>query len=116
MYTDEILSVASSFCGGDKEILETLCISAENELTARLKSGSVNEDFKNTFITAAAFLAAAMYYEVSDGDGVTSYSVGNVSVNREGNGVNYKNLRSQTEIMMAPYINDGGFSFKRVKG
>ena len=120
MYTDEIFAVASAFCGAENETLRPICAVAEKEITGKLSDGVSPGDCSETLIVAAALLAVSIYGQVlSGGSEAASFSAGDVSVtNKSGGSIasagNY--LRSQAELMMAPYIDDNGFSFLGVRG
>ena len=112
------MTSASVFCGDSTELLGKLCDAAEAEIRLRLKDGTQPEDFLESFVTASAFLASAMFFELTPTN-TSSCKIGNVSFGGMGAGGGLeiaKALRSRAEVLMAPHMQDGGFSFVRVRG
>lgn len=113
---EDIYSAARDICGTDEGngLVERLCLAAYSEFSRRLKDGITPEDCKESFVTACALFASAMYLDtVSAGEG--SYTAGQVSVSAPG-GDGTKALKAQAESMLAPYIADDGFEFIGVRG
>ena len=119
MYEAEILGAAVAMLGSEPESLSAFCTAAEAELTYRLRPGVSPSDCKDPFITAAAFLALSYFESASAAGGVSGFKVGDISVTKrtgDRTAVTGRELRNQAEIIMMPYIGDGGFGFMGVRG
>lgn len=115
MYAEDIYTAASAICGEKSELLGLLCTAAEEELQFRLKKDVDIKSIEQLFIASAAMLAASMYGETVADMGVSSYSVGSVSVScRENTGSSA--LRTRAEAILSGYIEDSGFEFVGVDG
>ena len=101
-------------------VLRAVCASAAAELESRLRKGVSSEEIQELFVTAAGMLALSMFIELdgAPGDGVGSFSAGNVSVRLDGGAVSASaaNLRKYAEHMLAAYLDGGGFEFMGVRG
>ena len=116
MFTEEIYENALLINGGESEQLLTFCQAAEREFTTRLRAGITPEMCSETLITASAMLAVSMLNCVKSGtDDVIAYKAGDVEVRRGENGKSVGELRRQAEMLMYPYIDDGGFCFMGVE-
>lgn len=122
-YTNEdIQHLAVNFMDDDtknrsKSILPAVCRSAEAELKSRLKYGVSVDSIEDSFISAAAVLAAAMCMDLSCAcnGAVESFKAGNLEVSL-GEAAPSAGLRRQAECILRPYIGDGGFGFLGVDG
>ena len=99
---------------GESQELSLLCAAAVEELKGCLKPGITPEDCGEAFALGAAWLALAGL-EVSD-SGVESFTAGAVSVRRKDGSLRQKALRLQALQVMKPYMADGGFVFRGVRG
>ena len=82
---ERILELALALGGGeDRALLPPLCAAAERAWLARLREGVTAEDCGEALPCAAAFTAAADL--AAGGDGVASFSAGDISVRLEGGG------------------------------
>ena len=110
----EIIATAQVFAGAvsdaERSVLERLCAGAEAGLRARLREGLTPEDCYDSFVCAAAWLALSGLQSTKSE--VESFSAGNLTVKRAPGAANC--LSMQAELMMAPYLKDGGFQFRRV--
>lgn len=101
---DDVCRIACTLCPTLSEeqtaVLSTLCSAAEGELRQNLRSGIEPEDCRDSFCCAAAWLALERFAAGADSDGISGFTVGNVSVNRSGG----TELRRQALQMMAPYL------------
>ena len=121
--TDEIYQTAAVFApaGTDEQMLRRLCRAAEQAVAARLRAGVTGYDCHDSFVCAAAWIAVS-YLPQSAGAGkqVRSFTVGEVSVTEtEAASVSGAAacLRTQAELLMAPYCaSGGGFAFLGVRG
>lgn len=115
--TDQILSLAMALMhvdGGERELLEYLCSLAEEELRAALRPG-VNAEACPAFGVGAAWLALSYLAAARETERVKRFSAGDLSVER-GEGGGSGELRRLSERAMAPYVVDGGFAFRGVRG
>lgn len=112
---DDVLSLACSYVQAgeeDREVLTRLCAAADARLRKSLRKGIAPEDCADSFICAAAMLAAADFSAVSAAFGARSFTAGPVSVSLTDEKV-CKSLREQAGILMAPYCQDA-FCFLEV--
>ena len=95
--------------------LEVLCTAAASSLKARLREGLTPEDCEADFIASASLMALAALAGVSSDVPVEQITAGDFTI-RKG-ALSYDAaancLRSQAELMMAPYLKDR-FSFRGV--
>lgn len=116
---EAIYTMACSFAGTLSQeqagALKTLCMAAETELRLRLRPGLAPDDCGENFICAAAWLALAGFAAGSSCDGVSSFSAGEMRVQKEKTAAAGQALRAQAEQIMAPYIQDS-FTFVGVPG
>lgn len=121
--TEEILALAATLCRPaeeQRELLRLLCTAAEKELTAKLKAGVTADSCGESFLCAAALLAAADFRGMTacSGDAM-SFTAGSVSVSTGGSSETAKSgslLRRQAKRLLTGYISDDGFAFQGVKG
>lgn len=90
--------------------LRVLCGGTAAALERQLKNGLHPEDCKADFIAGASLLAVAALSDVRDGEPWEQISLGNVNFRRKTGDAAGNCLRSQAELMIAPYLKDG-FSF-----
>ena len=116
MYAEDIYTAASAICGESSELLGLLSAAAEEELLYRLKKDVDVKSIEPLFIASAAMLAASMYVGVSD-SGVKKYTAGSVSVEYGGENLpSSEVLRKRSELLLAGYLDGGGFDFVGVNG
>lgn len=107
-FFDDILSLTCTYVQAgeeDMEALRRLCMAAQARLESRLRKDITAEDCCDSFICAAAMLAAADFSAVSAAFGAKSFTAGPVSVSKE-DAKACKNLREQAALLMAPYCED----------
>ena len=113
--TERIMALAGTLGKVEEsEGLRALCEAAQAELGGLLKPGVTPEDCGEAFVLGAAWLALAGL-EVSD-SGVESFTAGAVSIRRKDGSLRQKALRLQALQVMKPYMTDGGFVFRGVRG
>lgn len=95
------------------QMLQVLCQSAVNHLTARLRPGLTPEDCKADFVAAASLYALAALSEIDDVSQLQRMQIGDVTVQRGSANAAASCLRNQAELMMGPYL-VGKFSFRGV--
>ena len=98
---------------GQEEALEALCQAAWTRLAGRLREGVSPEDCGEAFSLACAWTALA---GLETGGGVERFTAGSVSIQTGGGGARAAALREQAEEILAPWLADGGFSFRGVPG
>ena len=111
--TEQVLSqakfMAQEMTDADQQLLEVVCQAAVSSLEARLRENVTPQDCLSDFVTAAGMYALAAMTDIGDWSGVEQLTAGDVTVRRGNNGAaNY--LRSQAELLMAPYLKSG-FAF-----
>ena len=92
--------------------LEILCEAALAELRRRLRPGVTEADCGEALPLAGAFLALA---GLEEGGEVERFSAGDLTI-QTGGAERSANLRRQAERVLAPWLNDGGFVFRGVRG
>ena len=111
------LALAAAGEGADRTLLEPLCAAAERAWLARLREGVTAEDCGEALPCAAAFTAAADL--AAGGDGVASFSAGDISVRLEGGGERAgraESLRQAAERLMEPFVRAEGLWAQGVEG
>lgn len=117
---EKILSLALAVSGAgeaERPLLEMLCDAAETFWKGRLRDGVTVENCLESFCCAAAFTAAAEL-AAGQGGGVSSFTVGAVSVKGCGgmeSAARAAALRETAERLMEPYAAVSGFCFKGVR-
>lgn len=115
----ELALNVSSVSDEDEPLLKSLCQSAEEAWTARLRDGISPADCKGAFPCAVAFTAAAHLAAARSNGTVASFSAGSVSVQgrscaeqcalRDG-------LRQTAEQLMAPFVSPSAACLRRTPG
>lgn len=106
--------------GTDEQMLRSLCCAAAQTITARLRPGVTVDDCHDSFVCAASWIAVSYLPEGAQAKQVQSFTVGEVSVTAGTSAVTSGAaacLRTQAELLMAPYCaSGGGFAFLGVRG
>lgn len=97
----------------ESESLRALCGSAQTELAGKLRPGLEAETCEG-FDLAAAWMALADLAE-GEGEAVSSFAAGEVSVKLAEGGGKSERLRSRARELMKPWLADGGFDFRSVR-
>ena len=115
--TEQVLELLQTLggAGQDETVLRTLCQNACNMLDRRLKDGLTAEDCGGAYPLAAAWIALDWLRGGQGMDGVTYLSAGDLTVRREGGG-DGEALSRRARELMSPFLRDGGFVFRGVKG
>ena len=112
---EEVLHLAATLGKREEtEDLALLCAAAVEELTGLLREGITAGDCGGAFPLAAAWMALGA--AESAGDGVESFTAGEVSIRRGDGDARRKALRLQALQVMKPWLRDEGFVFRGVKG
>ena len=123
-YTDDIYAGCAAMLGelsDDRSAaLRMACLSAEAELTSRLRQDTSPEKLGKAFINACSVLALSQFIllEGACGD-ASSVKLGSVSVSLRGAGSvrgTASTLRKQAEAMLSACLEDNGFCFMGVRG
>ncbi len=114
----EIAAQTLSPAEDERPLLDTLCHTAEAELTMRLRDGIFPEDCGNVYVLAAAQIAAAEMMLLRSVKSVEQFTAGEVSIRQsaEKTGVAAALLRRQASNLIAPFCSDDGFAFVGVDG
>jgi len=102
----------------EDERLRVLCRGAEAELRGRLRDGVSPRDCGDAFLLAGAWLALAGLAAGQESR-VERFTAGDVSVQMEGCAgapARQAALQRQARRIMAPYLQDEGFAFRRTPG
>jgi len=113
--TEDIFCAAMLYTGAQEDaapVLKELCRGAEARLRAMLLDGVEVKDIYESFVTAAAMLAAADLTALQAGD-ATRFTAGPVSVTRDDRS-RARSLREQAMVMIGPWCQDA-FCFLGVK-
>ena len=114
MLTDAVYAQAVLLTGQLEErqsqLLLVLCRGACSSLAARLREGLTPEDCKADFIAAASLLALAALNGVGEDASVAQITAGDLTIKKGSRDAAANCLRSQAELMLAPYLQDR-FSF-----
>lgn len=112
--TEQVISqaefLAPELVEDNADVLQVVCGAVVSSLTARLRDDLEPEDCLSDFVTAAGMYAVAALTEIGDWTKVEQLTAGDLTV-RRGNvneAANY--LRSQADMLMAPYLK-AGFAF-----
>ena len=101
---NQVSFMAGELAAGDGQLLETVCAAAVSSLEARLREDVTLEDCQADFITAAGMLAVAALTDIGDWTGVEQLTAGDLTVRRGNSHKAAEYLRSQAEMLMAPYL------------
>ena len=112
VYTQAIL-LAGDLTEHQLAVLEALCTAGTAALTARLRDGLTPADCKADFVAAASLMALAALDGLDENSGVAQMTAGDLTIKRGDRAAAANCLRTQAELMMAPYIKDG-FLFRGV--
>ena len=118
--TERILELALAAAGGgeaERVLLEPLCAAAELAWLGRLRRGVSPGDCGEALACAAAFTAAADL--AAGGDGVASFSAGDISVKLDSGGDRAgrtDSLRQAAERLMEPFVRAEGLWAQGVEG
>lgn len=115
------MELALAAAGGgeaDKTLLEPLCAAAEDAWLGRLRDDVTAEDCGEALACAAAFTAAADL-AAGAGNGVASFSAGDISVKTQEGGERRRaaeSLRQAAERLMEPFVRAAGLWAQGVEG
>ena len=109
------MALCRAMGAGPEELLLPLVQAVERQLAGRLREGA--EDCGSAFPLAAAMTAVELLSAMTGGgDGVTSFTAGELTIRREQGGTGRKGLSTQAEGLLAPWLGDTGFMFQGAEG
>ena len=109
----QALILAGELTEHQRKVLEALCTAGTAALTARLRDGLTPADCRADFIAAASLMALAALDGLDEERGVEQITAGDLTIRKGGKAAAANCLRTQAELMMAPYMKDG-FIFRGV--
>lgn len=111
------MALCRAMGAGPEELLLPLAQAVERQLAGRLREGVAPEDCGSAFPLAAAMTAVDRLSAMTGGgDGVTSFTAGELTIRREQGGTGRKGLSDQAEGLLAPWLGDTGFMFQGAEG
>ena len=105
--------LAGDLTDRQRRVLEALCTAGTAALTARLRDGLTAADCRADFIAAASLMALAALDGMDEDRQVEQITAGDLTIRKTGRAAAVNCLRTQAELMMAPYLKDR-FSFRGV--
>ena len=105
--------LAGDLTDHQRRVLEALCTAGTAALTARLRQGLTPADCKADFVAAASLMALAALDSVDEDRAVEQITAGDLTIRKGGKAAAVNCLRTQADLMMAPYLKDR-FSFRGV--
>ncbi len=120
----DIIATAALFAGEtlrteEQQVLEGFCTEALTQWSRRLKETVAPEDCRAALIPACALTALAGFLTGREGVAVPlSFTAGEVSLRQETGETDHRlwKLREEAARLMAPYVTDGDFHFRGVRG
>ena len=112
VYAQAVL-LAGELSERQSSILNILCACACSYLEARLRTGLNPGDCKVDFIASASLLALAALGSAGDEEQMEQITAGDFTIRKKSGDAASNCLRTQAELMMAPYLKDS-FSFAGV--
>ena len=109
----QALLLAGELTEHQQQVLQALCTGTVSILKARLRKGLKPEDCKADFIAAASLMALADLGSIDDDARMEQISAGDFTIKKGSRDAASNCLRSQAELMIAPYLKDR-FSFRGV--
>ena len=112
VYTQAVL-LAGDLTEHQLVMLEALCTAGTAALTAKLRDGLTPADCRADFVAAASLMALAALDELDEERNVEQITAGDLTIRRGSRAAAVNCLRTQAELMMAPYVRDS-FLFQGV--
>ncbi|NLF35054.1 MAG: hypothetical protein GX585_03715 [Clostridiales bacterium] len=99
----------------EEPALTQMCGLACETLAGRLRPGVMADDCALSFVTAGAWMALAALW--SGGGEAASFTAGDLTIRREASRAEQGDgLLARAQRLMAPWLEDGTFSFRSVRG
>ena len=105
VYTQAVL-LAGDLSEHQLAVLEALCTAGTAALTARLRDGLTPADCKADFVAAASLMALAALDGLDEDREVEQITAGDLTIRKGSRAAASNCLRTQAELMMAPYLKD----------
>ena len=105
VYTQAVL-LAGELTEHQMAVLEALCTAGTAALTARLRDGLTPADCRADFVAAASLMALAALDELDEDRNVEQIAAGDLTIRKGSRAAASNCLRTQAELMMAPYLKD----------
>ncbi|MBQ5442042.1 MAG: hypothetical protein IIT47_00560 [Oscillospiraceae bacterium] len=118
----EIFTIASAITAsteGERELLGKLCAAAEEEIARQLRPGVTAQDCAGSYVCAAAWMAAGALELTRGGEDIASLRAGDLTIRKQTakeRQARSRQLCQQAWRMLSPYVKDGTFFFRGVKG
>ena len=96
--------MAQELTAENEAVLEVVCRAAVSSLAARLRDNLTPEDCESDFVTAAGMYALAAMSDIGDWGQVEQITAGDVTVRRGSRDGAANYLRTQADLLMAPYL------------
>ena len=109
----QALLLAGDLNDRQSRILEALCAASTTSLASRLREGLNPEDCKADFVASASLLSLAAMNGMEEDAAVEQITAGDLTIRKGSRAATTNCLRTQAELMMAPYMRDG-FLFQGV--
>ena len=107
---EQVFAHALLLAGGlekqQEELLKVLVTGTCSSLAARLRQGLTPDDCRADFIAAASLYALSALAEVKDAGEAEQFTAGDITLRRRSTDAASNCLRSQAELMIAPYLRD----------
>ena len=100
----QVRFMADETAAENEALLRVLCQTVVAALTARLREELTPEDCLSDFVTAAGMYTLAIMAETGDLTGVEQLTAGDMTLRRGSTNRGADRLRSQAELLMAPYL------------
>ncbi len=119
--TERIMALCGAMGANEdqEELLLPLVQAVRDQLAGRLRPGIMPGDCGPAFALAAAMITmerlSGLQEEGSAGE-VTSFTAGDLTIQKRSGGQTAKSLSEQAEEMLAPWLRDEGFLFRGVAG
>ncbi len=108
--TEQVFAQAQLLAGTLEErqyhLLRLLCQGVSHSLAQQLRPGLTPEDCRADFLAAASLLALSALSGVQEGETLEQVNVGDLTFRRRGTDPASNCLRSQAELIIAPYLRD----------
>ena len=96
--------MAQELTAENEALLEVVCQAAVSSLSARLRDDLTVDDCQSDFVTAAGMYALAAMTDIGDWGQVEQLTAGDVTVRRGKGDAAANYLRTQADLLMAPYL------------
>lgn len=106
VYTQARL-MAAEMPAENEKMLEAVCRASVVSLESKLRNNLSAEDCVDDFVMAAGMYAVAAMSEISDMSQLEQITAGDLTLRKRGESLAASCLRTQADILMAPYMKMG---------